>query len=180
MPNAPITPPATVADFKATFKRGFKYATGPDGVMDADIESGIQRALTLWNPALFTASAEERKQVFLLAVAHFVVVGIQAAGGLYPQLPGPAAAGGAPGASADATENTGSGVIGTKTTEKVTIQYAGLEELMKRYPSLAMFRQTDFGAQYAMIVGPRLMGRVGVVPGPQAPDAVVPAVPFLA
>lgn len=177
MPSAPITPPATVADFKATFRRGFKYATGPDGVMDADIQSGIDRAVLLWNPALFDVT--ERKNVFLLAAAHFVVLGIQAAGGLYPQMPGPAAAGGAPGASADATENTGSGVIGTKTTEKVTIQYAGLEKLMERYPTLAPFRQTDFGAQYAMIVAPRLMGRVTVVPGASAPDAVIPAVPFL-
>lgn len=175
MPN---TPPASVADFKATFKRGFKYATGPDGVMDSDIEQGITRAMTLYNPCLFTAA--EGKAAFLLAVAHFVVIGIQAAGGLYPQFPGAASAAQAPGASADATENTGSGVIGTKTSEKLTITYAGLEELMKQYPTLAAFRQTDFGAQYAMIVGPRLRGRVGLAPGPMAPDAVVPAVPFLA
>ncbi len=116
---------------------------------------------------------------FLLAVAHFVVIGIQAAGGLYPQFPGPAGASEAPGASADATMNSGSGVIGSKTTEKVTIQYAGLEKLMERYPTLAPFRQTDFGAQYAMLVAPRLCGRVGVVPGPSMPDAVIPAVPFL-
>lgn len=177
MPSAPITPPATVADFKATFKRGFKYSDGPDGVMDADIQTAIGRAVTLYNPALFNAT--EAKDVFLLAVAHFVVVGIQAAGGLYPMFPGTAGAMGAPGASADATKNTGSGVIGQKMSEKITIQYAGLEELMKRYPTLAAFRQTDFGAQYAMIVGPRLMGRVNVVPGASAPDAVIPAVPFL-
>jgi hypothetical protein len=177
MPSAPITPPATVADFKATFTRGFKYATGPDGVMDSDIQTAIGRAVMLYNPCLFTPS--EGKTAFLLAVAHFVVVGIQAAGGLFPQMPGPAGAAGAPGASADATRNTGSGVIGTKTTEKVTIQYAGLEKLMERFPTLAPFRQTDFGAQYAMIVGPRLMGRVTIAPGPTPPDAVIPAVPFL-
>lgn len=173
----PITPPASVADFKATFNRGFKYATGPDGVMDSDIQKGIERAVLLYNPCLFTTA--EGKTAFLLAVAHFVVIGIQAAGGLYPQLPGAAGAAGAPGASADATRNTGSGVMGTKTTEKVTIQYAGLEELMKRYPTLAPFRQTDFGAQYAMMVAPRLMGRVSIAPGPTPPDAVIPAVPFL-
>ena len=178
MPCAPITPPATVADFKATFKRGFKYSDGPDGVMDADISQGIARALPLFNPQLFTAA--DGKTAFLLAVAHFVVIGIQAAGGLYPQLPGPAGAAGAPGASADATENTGSGVIGSKTSEKITIQFAGLEELMRRYPTLAPFRQTDFGAQYALMVAPRLSGRTSFIPGPSDPSAVIPAVPFIA
>jgi hypothetical protein len=173
----PTTPPASVADFKATFKRGFKYATGPEGVMDADIETAMGRAALLYNPCLFTPV--EGKTAFLLAVAHFVVVGIQAAGGLYPQLPGAAGAASAPGASVDATKNTGSGVIGQKMTEKVTIQYAGLEKLMERYPTLAPFRQTDFGAQYAMMVAPRLMGRVNIAPGPTPPDAVIPAVPFL-
>lgn len=174
---APITPPATVEDFKATFQRGFKYSSGPDGVMDADIQQGIARALPVFNPCLF--SPADGKTAFLLAVAHFVVIGIQAAGGLYPQLPGPAGAAGAPGASADATQNTGSGVIGTKTAEKISIQYAGLDGLMERYPTLAPFRQTDFGAQYALLVAPRLAGRVAVVPGPTSPDAVIPAVPWL-
>src|ERR1700757_4358462 len=119
MPNAPVTPPATIADFKARFKRGFKYSDGPDGVMDADIQQGFDLAVTLFNPCLFDAT--EQKAVFLLAAAHFVVVGIQAAGGLSPQPPAAAGAAGAPGASADATENSGSGVIGSKTTEKVTI-----------------------------------------------------------
>lgn len=178
MPFAPVTPPATVADFKATFRRGFKYAAGPDGVMDADISQAIGLATSLYNPGLFNST--EAKGVFLLAVAHFVVVGIQAAGGLYPLLPGAAAGPQAPGASADATENTGSGVIGSKTSEKITIQYAGLEKLMDQYPTLAAFRQTDFGQQYAMIVGPRLRGRVGIAANPGAPDAVIPAVPFLA
>lgn len=172
------TPPATVADFKATFKRGFKYGDGPDGVMDADIAQGIARALPVFNCQLFNAA--DGKTAFLLAVAHFVVVGIQAAGGLYPQFPGAAGAEGAPGASADATKNSGSGVIGTKTSEKISITYAGLDELMRRYPTLAPFRQTDFGAQYALLVAPRLMGRIALVPGPTNPDVAIPAVPFLA
>lgn len=171
------TPPATVADFKATFKRGFKYSDGPDGVMDLDIEQGIARALPVFNCQLF--SAEDGKTAFLLAVAHFVCLGIQAAGGLYPQLPGAAGASQAPGASADATENSGSGVIGSKTSDKITIQYAGLDALMERYPTLAPFRQTDFGAQYAMLVAPRLAGRINIVPGASFPDAVIPAVTFL-
>lgn len=177
MPCAPVTPPATIADFKATFKRGFKYGDGPGDVMDSDISTSITLATSLYNPSLFNSA--EAKNVFLLAVAHFVVVSIQAAGGLYPQFPLAAEGDQAPGASADATQNTGSGVIGSKTSEKITIQYAGLEKLMERYPTLAAFRQTDFGQQYTMIVGPRLAGRIGIVPNPSAPDAVVPAVPFL-
>lgn len=174
MPIAPVTPPATIADFKATFTRGFKYTDGPDGVMDSDISTAINRATSLYNPDLFNST--EAKDVFLLAVAHFVVVAIQAAGGLFPLQPDVPGAAGGP----TATDNTGSGVIVSKTSEKISITYAGLDALIQHYPTLAAFRQTDFGAQYAMIVGPRLSGRIGIVSNPNAPDAVVPAVPFLA
>lgn len=177
MLDAPITPPASVADFKATFQRGFKYSDGPDGVMDADINAAIARALPVFNPCLFNPT--DGQTAFLLAVAHFVVLGIQAAGGLYPQFPGAGVATGGPGASADATQNTGSGVIGQKTVEKTSIQYVGLDKLMARYPTLAPFRQTDFGAQYALLVAPRLCGHVSVAPGTWEPDVAVPSVPFL-
>lgn len=174
MTCAPITPPATIADFKAKFQRGFNYTAGPDGVMDSDIQTGIDSALSVYNPHLF--NSVEAKGIFLLAAAHFVVLGIQAAGGLYPSVPGSPLGEGGP----TATDNTGSGVIGSKTSEKITIQYAGLDKLMETYPTLAPFRQTDFGAQYAMLVAPRLRCRLGIVPNPAPPDAVVPAVPFLA
>lgn len=171
----PVTPPANVSDFKAWFKqRGFNFGDGPGAVTDQDITQAILLATTLYNPDLF--NSVEAPAIFMLAVAHFVVVGIQACGGLFPYRPeSPAAAGGP-----DATQNSGSGVIASKTSEKISITYAGLEKLIETYPSLANFRQTDFGAQYAMIVGPRLKCRIGIVSNPNAPDAVIPAVPFLA
>ena len=73
----------------------------------------------------------------------------------------------------------GSGVIDSKTAEKISIKYAGLEGLMKEYPSLAGFRQTDFGAQYALIVGPRLKCRVGIVSNPSDLGFQPPAVPWI-
>lgn len=139
--------------------------------MDSDIQNAIDTAMTVYNSGLF--DDVQGKVAFLFAAAHFVVVGIQAAGGLYPFPQG------SPTAGTDATQNTGSGVIGSKTAEKITIQYAGLESLIKEYPSLGAFRQTDFGSQYAMIVGPRLRCRVGITPNPSAPGIAAPAVPFL-
>lgn len=170
----PVTAPANVTDFKARFKRGFNYGDGPGQVTDQDITIGIQLATSMFNPSLF--DSVEAPGIFLLAAAHFVVTSIQATGGLDPFAPeSPGGAGGP-----DATKNSGSGVIDSKTSEKISIKYAGLEKLIETYPSLAIFRQTDFGSQYAMIVGPRLKCRIGIVPNPSAPDAVVPAVPFLA
>jgi hypothetical protein len=167
----PTPPPASVADFKAQFVRGFRYTTGADGVTDADISLGITLATSMFNPALWNDA--ERKAVFLLAAAHFVVVNIQAAGGLNPQIAG------TPGGIADATENTGGGVIASKTVDKVSQTYAGLEEWCRRYPQLGDFLRTDFGAQYLALLKPRLVGRVTAVPNQQSVDAVVPNIPFL-
>lgn len=172
--QAPITPPATVTDFKAWYVRGWRYGAGPGDVMDSDISNAIQLALTVFNPNLF--NSVEAKPVFLLAVAFFVVRGIQAAGGLQPQLPGTPGLG----LTVNATENTGSGVTDMKTAKDISIKYAGFEKLCEQYPTLAQFRQNDFGIDYATIVAPRLKCRVGITPNPSSPDAVIPAVPFLA
>jgi hypothetical protein len=170
------TPPATVADFKAQFPagRGWPYGTGSDTVTDADITAGIAMALTVWNPSLF--STLEAKPVFLLAAAHFVVTAVQAGGGLRARAEGTPGAG----LGGKATENTGSGIIASKTVDKVSVAYAGFETLVTRFPTLAAMRTTDFGQQYALIVAPRLCGRVGIASNEGAPDAVIPAVPFLA
>jgi hypothetical protein len=167
----PETPPASVADFKAQFQRGFKYAVGPDGVMDSDIELAITLAGALFNPALWSAS--EKKPVFLMAAAHFVVVNIQASGGLSAKVPG------SPGGIADATKNTGGGIITAKTVDKVSITYAGMERWVEKYPMLADFLRTDFGFQYLALLKPRLVGHVVTVENQRAPDSVIPAVPFL-
>lgn len=171
MPVTP-TPPATVADFKAQFKsRGFVFGEGPGHVMDSDVETAIVMATTMWNPCLWNAT--EAKTVFCLLVAHFLVWNIQAVGGLNKTPTG------TPGGYSAAMQNTGGGVVDSKGAEKVWEKYAGLEALITKYPMLADLRRTDFGAQYALMLAPRLVGRVGIAPGPSASDAAVPAVPFL-
>lgn len=173
MPLPPITPPATVADFKAYWTRGWRYGTGPDAVTDADITKGIQRALSLWNPMLW--NDQEKKGVFLLSCAHFVARDIQNAGGLR------AAQSMSPDGYAGAVDNTDNGMpIGTKSEGKMSQQAAGLDFIIERHPILAPFRGTGFGADFAALAAGRLVGRVGIVSNPNAPDAVVPAVPFLA
>jgi hypothetical protein len=171
--NAPVTPPATVADFKTQFFRGFKFTDGPDGVMDKDIALGLTMATSLYNPAIWAEA--EGKVAFLFAAAHFVVVNIQAAGGLSARAPG------APGSDAgDATRNTGGGIITNKTVEKVSVAYAGMEKWVEKYPLLAGFLRTDFGFQYLDLLKARLVGRVVSVPNQRMVDAAVPVVPFLA
>ena len=170
--SALVTPPATVADFKAQWIRGFEYTDGPDGVTDADIALGITMATSLWNQALW--NSDEAKTVFLLAAAHFVVVNIQAQGGLRKGPPG------APGAVASAVDNTGGGIINNKTVDKVSIAYAGMEKWVEKFPTLADFLRTDFGFQYLALLKSRLVGRVVTTPNQRDIGAVVPTVPFLA
>lgn len=168
----PVPQPASVAEFKAQFFRGFNYTDGPDGVMDKDIDLGIKMATSLFNPALW--NPQESKTVFLLAAAHFVVVNIQAAGGLKAKQPG------APGSVETAVNNTGGGIIGEKTVDKISISYAGMEKWVEKYPMLADFLRTDFGYQYLQMLKPRLVGRVAVLPNQTDVNSVIPAVPFLA
>lgn len=167
-----VTPPATVADFKAQFTRGFRYGgKGPDEVTDADITLGITLALSMWNPQLWEDT--EKKAIFLLAAAHFMVVNIQAAGGLSPRQQQ------VPGTHSNAVDNTGGGVISNKTVDKVSVAYAGLEEWARKYPQLGDFMRTDFGAQYLAFLKPRLVGRMRATPNEVSIDAAIPAVPFL-
>lgn len=159
------TPPATLPDFKARFDRDFAFGKGTDRVRDQDILNAFNDAFPVFNASLF--STDDARTAFLYAAAHMLVTNVQAAGGLggvSPQL---------------GTQNRGGGIVANKTVGGVSVQYAGLETWVQKFPALTHFMRTDYGQKYLLLLKPRLTGNVAVVGGPQAPDLAVPSIPFV-
>lgn len=146
-----MTPPAVVADFKAQFTREFVYGVTKDKVMDADITRGLNEAMSVFNSGLW-ADDDERKTVFLYASAHFMVLNLQAAGGLFIQGLGLG------------VQSRGTGVIQSKSVGQVTIAYV-LPESLTGDAILSGFMRTDFGLRYLQVLVPRLVGQCYTVEG---------------
>jgi len=156
--------PATTAEFKARFARDFTYGPGADRVMDGDIANAMTDANAMFNAALFTAA--DGKTAFLLAVAHFVVSNIQAAGGL-------GTSGGL------GIENEAAGVVTQQSVGGASLSFMDPPDIVKKSPSLLQFWKTDYGRKYLAMVTPRIVGAFGAVYGPKAPDtSESPDVPF--
>lgn len=151
-----LTPPATVNDFKAQFTRDFKYGAGLEFVRDVDIQSGLNFASTVYNPSLFDTSpvggTSEAMLAYLYASAHFLVIALQAAGGLsaVSRYQGP--------------NSQGDGVITSKGVGGVNIGYTW-PSLITDNPALYQFTKTSYGQSYLQILTLKLVGNVQVVAG---------------
>lgn len=159
------TPPATLADFKARFARDFKYGTGKDTVMDADIVNAMSDAMLVFNPGLF--SVADGWLGFLYVTAHYVRINIEAVGGLQAEPEGL-------GVDNQAEQVlTGSGVTGVSTN------YLDPPDWVKRIPLLQQLWLTTYGQKYVAMVQPKLVGNVGAVSGPSDfIGANMPSMPF--
>lgn len=145
------TPAASVADFKAFFVRDFNYGATPDLVMDADVTKALATAASVFNDALW-ADAAERATPFLYASAHYLVLSLQAAGGLSAVN------------LSRGAKNHGGGTIQTKSVGSVSVAFA-LSESLTNDPILSQFQSTDYGRIYLGMLAPRLVGNVDVVAG---------------
>ncbi len=143
--------PISIAEFKTRFPREFPYGTGLDSVRDADIQNAFDSATLLYNPSLFTTA--EGKVAFAYASAHFVAVSIQSAGGLSPVVSG------------DGVNNRSNGVVLGKSVGQVSVNYADVPSWLKKFPTLMGFWETEYGKRYVMMVCPRLVGNVALIPG---------------
>ncbi|MES2155473.1 MAG: hypothetical protein V4510_10095 [bacterium] len=151
MPPALPTPPATLDDFKARFARDFKYGSGPETVMDADIKNAMIDAMAVFNPALF--SVADGWLGFLFVTAHFVRINIEAAGGLTPESEGL-------GVENQAEQVlTGSGVNG------ISQNFQEPPEWVKKIPLLQQLWITTYGQKYVAMVQPKLVGAMAGVVG---------------
>ena len=155
-------PPATKDDFKSRFARDFKYGAGPDKVMDADIDTAMADAMTMFNSALF--STADGKIAFLYATAHFLVTNVQAVGGLQAKPEGLG------------IQNEAEGMIAGKGVGGISISYVQPPELVTKSPALRQFWSTAYGQRYLGMVVPKLVGPFGAIlghsdtgPGPDVP-----------
>lgn len=155
-----LTPPAGVGDFKAQFVRDFRYGSGFDTVRDEDIQSALNFASTVYNPALFDTTVigvvpnvtSEALMAYLYATAHFLVLSLQAAGGLsaVPKAQGPT--------------SQGEGLVSSKSVGSVSISYQWPPMVVDN-PALYQFTKTSYGQQYLQILMLKLVGNVEIVAG---------------
>lgn len=147
-----ITPPLTIAQFKAQYGREFVYGLSPDTAMDSDIQSAINQAVLIHNPDLWDTTTEE-PIAFGLIVAHFLAFKLQVAGGVSLKNVGSGA------------QSYGRGMIQSKTVSGVSLTYA-VSEIVKEDPTLSTFALTEFGVEYLGIAWPRTVAPGFSVPGP--------------
>lgn len=145
------TPPIDATAFKAYFVRDFAYGSTPDVVMDADINKALDQGMMVFNPAIWSDTGEAAL-AFKWVAAHFLVIDIQAAGGL----------------SADnlglGVESQGGGTIQSKSVGGVSVSLS-LPAAFTESPILNQFMRTDYGQKYLAMLAPRLVGNFSVVAG---------------
>lgn len=145
-----MTPPVGIPEFKARFQRNWPYTVDPaEGVTDGDITSALNDATLIFNPAMWEQGVE-LNTMFLELAAHFLVLNVQAAGGLGIQ--------GGLDSSGDL------GVVTNKSVGSVslTMEFA---EALKNDPVFGPLMRTPYGARYASMAYPRTRGHMAVVAG---------------
>lgn len=153
-----LTPPATVADFKAQFTRDFVYGPGLETVRDSDIQNALNGASSVFNPELFDTTpigiipliTSEAMISYLNASAHIMVTALQAVGGL--------------GKVGKGVFSQGEGNITSKGVGGVNI---GLEypPAITDSPILFQFAKTTYGQAYLQVLATKLVGNVSAVVG---------------
>ena len=149
----PLQPPVTAAAFKAQFDRDFPFGTGLDTVRDADINKAFTSALMVFNPALWEDTTSGGL-AFMYAAAHFLWVSIKVAGGLIPVQ-----------GRGKGLKNSSEGVTVSKTVGAVSAAYERPPEFVQKHMALLPFWESEYGKQYCMMLGPRLIGNVVAVYG---------------
>jgi hypothetical protein len=158
-----LTPPATVAQFKAQFTRDFVYGQGLETVRDSDIQAGLNLASTVFNPELFDTTlvglvpnqTSEALMSYLNASAHFVVLSVQAAGGLSSP------------SRAQGTKSQAEGVIASKGVGNVSVGYEWPQDIVNN-PALFQFTKTAYGRAFLQVLMLKLVGNVSIVAGENA------------
>lgn len=144
-----MTPPVTVADFKAYWTRGFPYGTDASTtVTDGDIQRALNDATINFNPDLWEAGLDLNTG-FLYLAAHFLASAVQMAGGLDMNI---------------GVQNAGGMPISAQTVGSVSLTFE-LPERWKNDPSIAPFLTTKFGITYVQMAMPRTSGNMQVVAG---------------
>jgi hypothetical protein len=145
------TPPVTLSEFKIRFDRDFVFGTTKDKVMDNDITIALNEATTVYNANLWD-DISEGKMAFYLAAAHFLVLNVQAAGGLSASNMG------------RGVHSRGGGVIQNKSVGSVSVGFA-MPTFVTESAALSQLMRTDYGQKYLQMCLPRLVGHTEIVEG---------------
>jgi hypothetical protein len=124
---------------------------GQDTVTPADITRALAEAGMSFNEGLW-GNVTEKSTAFLYLAAHYLVLNVQAAGGLLPQ------------GAAKGIKSGGGGVVQSKSVGSVSVSYA-LPQSIIESPILGQYMRTDFGQKYLALIYPRLVGNIGIVSG---------------
>lgn len=143
----------TTADFKAYFDRDFAFGEDDPNqpkvrlVRDKDITAAFQQASIVFAEGIM-ASQAMYSTCYLLLAAHFLCVAAQsAASGGYGQF---------------------AWLQQSKSAGDVSESFA-IPDVIKRSPFLAALCTTKYGARYAMMIAPYLIGSVSVAFGDSTP-----------
>lgn len=159
-----LTPPATIAQFEAYFSRDFVYGPGLDKVRPVDIQNALNFASGVFNPALFSTTpigispnlTSEALMCYLNLAAHFLVLSLQAVGGL--------------GSLHRGVLSQGEGIVSSKSVGGVSISFIWPSVVIDN-PVLFQLTKTSYGEAYLQVLVTRLVGNVsavlGEVTGPQ-------------
>ena len=157
------TPPATVATFKLQFDRDFIFGTGKETVRDSDVQNALNFASSSFNPELFDTAAvgstSESLMCYQYAAAHFLVMILQAAGGLSAVARGAGVL------------SQGEGQVASKGVGGVSISFSWPAAITDS-PALFQFTRTQYGLAYLQVLATRLVGNVSAALGgvTNAPD----------
>ena len=134
----------TVTNFKEYFVRDFPYGTDIDeNVLDADIQRAIDQMDSTINEEIFCDQEEFTLGALLLA-AHFLCINIKAS---------------STGLSGSFEWATNSRSVGSVSVSEQ------IPSAMTENPLFAWYSKTNYGAQYLMMIYPKLSGMMFNVAG---------------
>ena len=142
-----MTPPVTVADFKARFPE-FPYGTASGTVTDGMITNALNDACSMFNVALWNTGIE-LNTMFLFLAAHCLAQNVQAGGGLGLTL---------------GAQNAGGAPINSRSVGSVSVGYQ-LPDKWVNDPTISPFLMTTYGIRYVQAAYPRMRGNMAVIGG---------------
>jgi hypothetical protein len=134
----------TVAEFKTYFVRDFPFGVDIEkNVLDSDITRAMSTVTCQINDELF-CSQDEYEVGYMLLTAHFLVTNIQTS---------------SQGLSSQFEWNTVSKGVGSVSVSQ------NIPESIMSNPNFAWLTKTGYGAQYLMMIYPRLSGQMFIAQG---------------
>lgn len=134
----------TVAEFKAYFVRDFPYGTDIDeNILDCDIQKALDKTYYKINEALWCDQGEYALAYLNLA-AHFLCTSIQA--------------------SSQGLSGKFEWLLNSKSVGSVSVGQS-IPDSVLNDPVLSYYSKTNYGAEYLVMISPKLIGSMFAVEG---------------